>query len=148
MNKILSVGCYAQYKELCHGVKKCNERALHDAARLLSTITPQGATLVPMPSHYGHATYMLDLALMVAALTNGRVDDCLAGRERISLYQAKKQHIGTDLDMVLTHQPDGRVFFIDNCVDTGMTYNAASMLIQAPMITIANTNNYNYGRNY
>jgi len=55
---------------------------------------------------------------------------------------------GNRLGFKLTHRPCGNLYLIDNCVDTGMTYNAASMLIQAPMITIANTNNYNYGRNY
>lgn len=140
MNNILSVGFYNQHKQLCHGVKNGNERAIHDAATMLASITPADAVLIPLPSHYGRATYMLDIAQQVAKIKGCEVDPCIASAERIRLYDAKKMGKTLELGFKLTHRPCGNLYLIDNCVDTQKTYNAACDLLgNIPMITIATT---------
>ena len=142
-DNILSVGMYEQFRQLCHGVKSGNTKAVNEAAFLLSGITPSNATLVPIPSHYGRTTYTLELAKQIAKLTGCMVDDCLAGPERETLYSLKYRGILTDLGMALLHNPNGNIYLLDNVIDTGHTYRASSRLVgNVPIITIAKTLNY------
>ena len=137
---ILSLGEYERYRQLCHGVKNGSERAISDAAVLLSTLTPSDSTLIPIPSHCGKATYMLDIALQIAKLKGCAVDPCIVSGERAKLYDIKMAGGQINLDFRLTHTPRGNIYLLDNCVDTGTTYRAASKLIGlVPIITIAKT---------
>lgn len=148
-NNILALGdYYTSLRELCHGVKDGNARAIREAAQLLLGIVPDCSTLIPLPSHYGVPTYMLDLANLVASKKNCRVDPCIKSCERKKLYDLKMRGQSAYLDFRLTHKPTGNLFLIDNCVDTGTTYEAAKRLLgEIPIITIAiNKNNYNYGQ--
>ena len=139
-SNILSIGRYEQYRLLCHGVKDRDEKSFSEAAALLAAITPPDAVLIPIPSHQGRATYMLDIALQIAAINGCRVCDCLASAERIKLYDAKMAGVNLSIDFHLTKSPTGNLYLIDNCIDTGKTYAAARRLLgDIPMITIATT---------
>ena len=139
-SSILSLGEYERYRQLCHGVKDGSERAISDAAVLLSALTPSDSTLVPLPSHHGKATYMLDIALQIAKLKGCTVDPCIVSGERAKLYDIKMAGGQINLNFRLTHTPRGNIYLLDNCVDTGMTYRAASRLLGlVPIITIAKT---------
>ncbi len=139
-SSILSLGEYERYRQLCHGVKDGSERAISDAAVLLSALTPSDSTLIPIPSHCGKATYMLDIALQIAKLKGCTVDPCIVSGERAKLYDIKMAGGQINLDFRLTHTPRGNIYLLDNCVDTGMTYMAASRLLGlVPIITIAKT---------
>ena len=108
---------------------------------MLAAITPTDSVLIPVPSHQGSATYMLDIALQIAAINGCRVCNCLASAERIKLYDAKMAGVNLNIDFYLTKSPSGNLYLIDNCIDTGNTYAAARRLLgDIPMITIATTN--------
>lgn len=140
-NDIIALGKYEQYRQLCHGVKDGNSRAIQEAAMMLSAIIPTNATLVPIPSHYGYATYMLDLALEVAKVNGCSVDNCIVSSERAKLYDLKMKGSSLDIDFRLTHRPCGNLYLIDNCIDTGKTYGAACKAIGCvPIITIGLVN--------
>lgn len=140
MNDIVCLGFYERFRELCHGVKAGNARAITDAASLLSQIVPTDATLVPIPSHYGRATYTLEIANGISKIVGCHIDDCIVGEERRPLYELKKKGIATKLNFRLMHYPIGNIYLIDNCIDTGTTRLAATSLLgDIPMITISKT---------
>lgn len=140
-NGVLSIGQYEQYRLLCHGVKDRHEDSIREAAVMLAAITPSNSVLIPIPSHQGFATYMLDIALKIASINGCRVCNCLASAERMKLYDAKMAGANLNIDFHLTSNPSGNLYLIDNCIDTGRTYAAARRLLgDIPMITIATTN--------
>lgn len=140
-NDIIALGIYEQYRQLCHGVKDGNSTAIQEAATMLASIIPNNATLVPIPSHHGYATYMLDLALQVARVNSCSVDNCIVSSERAKLYDMKMKGLSFYLDFRLLHRPCGNLYLIDNCVDTKRTYNAACNIVgQVPIITIGVVN--------
>ena len=149
LNNILALGdYYTSLRELCHGVKDGNAKAIREAAKLLSSVVPDCSTLIPLPSHYGVPTYTLDLSNLIAFGKNCKVVPCIVSGGRKKLYDLKMQGQTAQLDFRLAYKPTGNLFLVDNCVDTGATYEAAKRLLgEIPIITIAiNKNNYNYGQ--
>lgn len=83
--------------------------------------------LVPMPSHFGFATYTLGIA---KAIGKGEVYDILRCKMRDTLYGMKKsgKKVSTeDIGMyAIGRVPEGkRIIYIDNVVATGTTAQAA-----------------------
>lgn len=142
-DNVICLGEYEMFRELCHGVKCGNALAINNAVKLLLEITPSNATLVPIPSHFGTATYTLEIANKIAMIKGCSVYPCIVSPERGRMYDAKKLGKSINLNFVLKNTPSGNIFLFDNCIDTGATYDAATRLIGVvPIITIAKTNHY------
>ena len=113
-------------------MKQGNQSAIRLAAAAMAVMfdLPQNAVLVPVPSHFGYATYTLDLANELAKLTGSEVADVLRGSSREMLYDRKKQRKSVSvkyLGLYITEKLpiDKQIFFVDNVVATGTTAKAA-----------------------
>ena len=133
------------YRELCHAVKERNERAIIEAAKLLATITPANAVIVPIPNHEGYATYTKHIALEISKINGCKVLDLLFSDKRDTLYNSKLKGSKIALNFqTKSTTPNGNIILIDNVIDTATTYNAAcnAMKKQLPLITIAATQTF------
>ncbi len=144
MEQIETFGHYGgSLRHLALRVKDGKESALRCVAELMATRLPAGAVVVPMPSHLGRATTMLGVAERIG-LTRPDVAICdaLGAVPHASRYADKKAGRRTEgvRMRLLRPLPSGKVFIIDNCVDTGETFRAASAAIPgALLLAIATT---------
>lgn len=133
MEQIEAFGHYGgSLRHLALRVKDGRESALRRAAELMAARLPAGAVVVPMPSHLGRAAAMLGVAERIGlARPDMAVCDALEAAPHASRYADKKagrRPEGVRMRL-LRPLPSGRVFIIDNCVDTGETFRAASAAI-------------------
>lgn len=148
----ISVKGYADIRSLAKGVKRRDPAEIKKAARLMAEYIPDNAVLIPVPSHSGKATDMLDLANEIGRRTNSPVADVLVGVERKSQYQAKKEGSALTPSEIGIEQvsrlPDGKIpVFIDNVVNTGNTAKAAVDAVGKGMIVcLGSTSGSRYGR--
>lgn len=135
MTPFVSVGGYGgKLRDLARKVKRGDKAAIDEVAKLMASIIPKDAVLIPAPSHTGRATYMLDVANAIAKITGCDVADVLRGTKRAMQYEQKKQtgkaitsaEMGVTVDGEL---PAGKVpVVLDNVVATG---NTAEACVQA-----------------
>ena len=142
--QFLSAGYY--YKDnlnfLCKMIKNDNSAAIRDAAKLMEPLIPENACLIPMPSHLGFPTYMLEVAKEIAKI---RKDvfyvDCLESNTHISRYYCKKLDISAENTLMCMMGSIPQVYIpvvIENFIDTGYTANIALETTGAKLIvTIA-----------
>lgn len=127
---------YEFARELAHRVKEGDKDAIHKAATLLWKKIPRGSVLVPIPSHYGVATYTMDLARELGELAHVPVVDALRCSPRDTLYGKKLQgRRPQDIDLGIYSSNDvvtskilsraTNVILVDNVVDSGLTYKAS-----------------------
>lgn len=119
---------YPDGRELAHRVKDGDLEAIQQVARIMAPMVPNGVVLVPMPSHFGMATDMLDLAMAIGRITENSVENILRCCSRESMYYLKKQGVdisGRDLGMYKTQEPSATPCIIDNVYDTGVTMKNA-----------------------
>lgn len=126
----IAVGKHAGHlRELAHQVKTGDKTAILSAALLMSSLVPQNATLVPIPSHEGDATYTYDIAREISKLKGVQVVDAIQGFSRESSHEAKLQGRNNASKVwfykVEDIPKDSQIVFIDNCVATGKTTQAA-----------------------
>ena len=117
-------------REIARQLKKENPYALKLAAESMARAVPDGAVLVPVPSHDGRAKDTLALANEIAAITGSPVVDALRGGMRPAVYEQKREGYlpsASELGFrAFAPLPAGReVIFIDNVVGTGTTAVAA-----------------------
>lgn len=116
-------------RDLAHQVKTGDKAAILSAAILMSSIVPQNATLVPIPSHEGDATYTYDIANAISKIRGVPVVDAIQGFSRESSHEAKLQGRRINSKVwfykIENVSEDSQVVFIDNCVATGKTCEAA-----------------------
>lgn len=126
----IAVDNYRKLQQLARKVKKGDKVAIERAAEMMSHLIPENAVLIPVPSHGGRATDMLQLAYVIADKTGSDVADILTSNPRQSQFEVKKQGgkaiksegLGIKVDGTL---PDNRVpVVIDNVVDSGNTAEA------------------------
>jgi predicted amidophosphoribosyltransferase len=89
--------------------------------------------IIPAPQHEGHAIYTRQMAEIIADNVGCRVADVLISRPRKPLYELKKD--GTlykePLEFMLTERVEGdEIFFLDNVLATGTTFQAANRLFK------------------
>lgn len=116
-------------RELAHQVKTGNRAAILTAASLMSILVPQNATLVPIPGHEGDATYTYEIAKEIGRIIGVPVVDAIQGFSRESSHEAKLagRSIASKVWFYKIEDipKDSLVVFIDNCVATGKTCEAA-----------------------
>lgn len=110
-------------RHLARGVRDMDGECLAKAARLFDLMLPDGATVVPMPSHNGRADAMLNVAIA----TGRRVVDCLCCDPHESNYSQKQDGcMPREISMrVKGAKPTGDVFVIDSVIASGVTAAAA-----------------------
>ena len=103
---------------------------------------PEGATVVPMPSHYGTAIQMMSVARQLKNRRNDiRVWDCLECEPHEANYSQKKYTTPAPIKMHLSSAVNfggAGVFVIDNVICTGVTASAALKVVpNATVVALA-----------
>ena len=124
-------------RDICHGVKENDDVAINEMADYFINldIVNEGSILIPAPQHQGFAVYTKQIADIVAENTGAKVCDVLRCLPHETLYQQKKKGIICMPTMYMNGKIKVRkqIYFVDNVIDTGMTYNAANMLLGGKM---------------
>ena len=140
-------------RKTCHDVKSLSSTIRREAVLTIASafagsgIINEGDILIPAPQHTGRATYMKDIAELVACSTGARVCDILIRDNEPTLYGIINRKAA--LHMYLQQEPPehkGSLYFLDNVVSTGTTYRRAKSLIgdSLKLMTYA----VDYGRYY
>lgn len=116
---------YVEFRDLCHGVKCGDPRAIEDAALYFSNTgeIKSDSILVPVPQHVGRATYMLAVAEQISRLTGCTVKDVLRCKPRPSRYETKKKGLDLPTGIFCIEKVPGPCVVIDNMIATGRTMN-------------------------
>lgn len=142
-NHITWFGRYEGYlRMIARGVRDNNPKCIECAAKLFDLMLPEGARVIPMPSHHGSACQMLSV---VRKLVEKRGDitayDILKCDPHESNYSQKKYTTPAPINMRLSMPInfDGvGVFVLDNVVCTGVTASAAlKVLPDATVVALA-----------
>lgn len=119
----------ADHRAVAHAIKDGDATAIETAAESLRSIlgSLDNVALVPVPSHFGYATYTLELA---HAIGIGTIFDVLRSEEREPLYDLKLRGVEVTPDMLGFYAigsipEDMNIVFLDNVVATGTTARAA-----------------------
>jgi len=126
--KIITMGEYRTYRKMCRKVKEGDVESIEKAARALSTMIPEGSTLIPIPGRFGYAAYTLMLTIRIAQKGGFKVENCLRGEVRDGLCEMKKAGKRPKEPVFrkkYRHEIRGNFVLIDNVYDTGMTAEAA-----------------------
>lgn len=123
-------------RALCHAVKGHYGASEQDKAisvmaeRFINAVGP-GDIIIPAPQHMGRADYTLRIAEIVARETGSRVVDILRRCPEDSLYQQRMNGSRGVLNMYKEGSlpSRGRLFFLDNVWNTGLTYFLARELV-------------------
>lgn len=123
-------------REICHGIKEGDMDCLQTAADffLNAGVVRKNDILIPAPQHTGRAEYTLRIAQVVAKEMDAVVVDCLYRLPGETLYMAKQE--GRNVPPVFWVNgpiPAGRLIFVDNVIDTGMTFRAAEKAVGREM---------------
>lgn len=137
----LGAGYHGFIRHLAHEVKSGDNDAIDQASLLMMKYVPANSVLIPIPSHYGYATYTLKLAKFIAKRTKSRVLDIVSSEPRETLYNQKMKGIDpSKVNLGFNVTQDERVadilhsarnvILIDNVVDSGATYEHTKELIK------------------
>lgn len=121
------------------GVKDGKPWAINKAAMLFDTMLPDNGrvTLVPMPSHSGYATTMLEVCYAVATRRKDVtiVRDILECSPHESHYDVKKRgEMPSPIHMSVKDRVSGQVVILDNCIGTGVTARCALQVLPNAMV--------------
>ena len=138
-NHITWFGRYEDYlRMIARGVRDNNPKCIECAAKMFDLMLPEGAIVVPMPSHYGTAIQMMSVARQLKKRRNDiRVWDCLECEPHEANYSQKKYTTPKPIKMHLSTAInfDGvEVFVLDNVICTGVTASAALEVLPAATV--------------
>lgn len=153
LENVKSLGPYTgSLRHLALRVKDGKRSAIERAADLLARNLPVGALVIPMPSHEGRATTMLEVARAIVRRHEDMIMlDALECVPHDGNYVTKKRGYGLPTismscrlcaygDIVFLQQNIHHAYVIDNCVDTGATFTAASKAIPGlKLLALAST---------
>lgn len=112
------------------------------AALLLSKLISPNSVLIPIPQSSGKAEYTLELANTIRIIRQDCVvADILSGLPRKKLYDIKKSRkslkgvrfglkVKDDYNCSDKVQSDSKIFFLDNVLNTGFTFNRARVALR------------------
>lgn len=142
-------------REICHDVKQTENKEVHNKAvkEIASYLSSQiqslasvdyNIYLVPAPQHTGNAEYTLEIANQMANnpyFHNLKVLDVLKCEPHETLYEQKKNgNRNADLNFYLadgTEIPkDGEIFFVDNVISSGNTFNEANKVCDGKLFPL------------
>ena len=145
---IIWFGRYEGYlRMIARGVRDNNPKCIECAAKLFDLMLPEGAIVVPMPSHYGTAIQMMSVARQLKNRRNDiRVWDCLECEPHEANYSQKEYTTPAPIHMHISSKMvecDGYdfgqgIFILDNVICTGVTASAAlEVLPDATVVALA-----------
>lgn len=131
--------------EVCHGVKEHDYNSMKEMAKFMAQQIKSDCFIVPAPQHTGKAEYTLTICKLIQQYSNYKVSilDIMGCTPRDTLYNIKKawqeqtgQKQFNDMKfksgMYLLNEIDDLdkdVYFVDNVISTGATYEEAKDLI-------------------
>ncbi len=129
-------------KDTAHSVKSDNPdilkkwiaiKRIADHIINQNVLTPKD-TIIPAPQHTGRAEYTLEIAKIISEKTGCKIADVLGCVPRDTLYNLKKKNGSgsiTDSGIYLLNNkfPKYNVWFLDNVIATGTTFNDVRKLI-------------------
>ena len=142
-NHITWFGRYEGYlRTIARGVRDNNPKCIECASKLFDLMLPEGATVVPMPSHFGTSVQMLSVARQLKKRRKDiRVLDFLRCEPHEANYSQKKYTTPAPIKMHLSvaiNFDDAGVFILDNVICTGVTASAAlEVLPDATVVALA-----------
>ena len=140
-------------RDLCHDIKQTenaetHRKAVREMADFLGSQIkglPGKFALVPAPQHTGNAEYTLEIAKLIASGNiNCEVLDVLKCEPHNTLYEQKKEGTrkpelnfslkdGFDISNIPS---DTKIFFIDNVISSGNTFNTANDLFDGRLFPL------------
>ena len=147
-NHITSFGRYEGYlRTIARGVRDNNPSCIECASKLFDLMLPEGATVVPMPSHFGTSVQMLSVARQLKKRRKDiRVLDFLRCEPHEANYGQKKYTTPAPIKMFFDEEElfgervnyGADMFVIDNVICTGVTASAAlEVLPDATVVALA-----------
>ena len=133
-------------RDVCHGLKQGDSKAIKQAAAEMVKNIPDNAVLVPMPSSVGYATYTKEMCEEIKKLNPTLdVSDVLKCNERQKLYELKKEGKEAGKDFFNFHvngtlPKDRPVYMVDNVLATGSTYVNAKEVIPDAKLAVYGIN--------
>ena len=119
-------------RELCHGVKERDQIAIMEMAEYFINLNIINANsiLIPAPQHEGYAIYTKQIAEIIERETKAKVCDVLKCKPHETLYKQKLNGRVLIPQLYITEEivTQDDLFFLDNVIDTGITYNTANKL--------------------
>lgn len=140
MDTITSVGKYRRgLRTLARLVKIGKRSAIERVAELMAARIPNGCSVVPMPSHSGRATVMLEVARLVCKRREDlQLCDVLTCEPHAGVFEAKRNGLDVPSVRMSAREMPQDAVVIDNVIDTGTTWNAARRAIpSACLLTVA-----------
>lgn len=129
------------FAHICRGLRNKDKQCIKQAARLFDVMLPEGAAVIPMPSHRGNSDVMFFVAEEIKKLRPDiNVYDILHSDFHESSYDQKKcgnvpKPFKMRLD--LTRKPiEGKPFVIDSVVVSGVTASAAIDATDFPVLCL------------
>ncbi len=125
-----------EIRELCHGVKERDNIAIAIMAEyfLSLDIITKNSIIIPAPQHEGFAIYTKQMADIIAKQTGCAIADILISKPRKTLYEQKLSGNNNTLQFQLKESVYGDdIFFLDNVIDTGITFQTANKLLQGKL---------------
>lgn len=123
-------------RNMAIAVKYGSDPALeYTIAKILAEDIRPGDVLIPAPNHNGYAEYTLRIAKQIEKMSGARVCDCIRVLPHDMCYKAGTQLRYCDkrnlihLYMASHIIAGNRYLFVDNVIDTGATYDAASEIV-------------------
>ena len=128
-------------REICHEIKNRNIECYKIMADffLEQEIIDKNCLLIPAPQHEGYAIYTKEIAEMIASKSGAKVVDIIKSNPRKTLYEYKQNHQKVALDFELTEKlctDSQKVFFVDNVLHTGQTFQSCEKIIGYPLIPL------------
>lgn len=124
-------------RDLCHGVKERNQRAIEEMAEYFINleIINADSILIPAPQHEGYAIYTKQIAEIVAKETKAKIYDILKCKPHEMLYKQKQKGKVMIPEIYLIEQliDKENIYFLDNVIDTGTTFNTANILFNGKL---------------
>ena len=123
-------------REICHGVKERDPIAIKEMADYFLNIgiITKNSVIIPAPQHTGTSVYTKQVAEIVCANTNATMLDILRCEPHETLYIQKKKGYMKAPKMFLTSNEwveiSGKMFFLDNVLATGTTFQCANKLFE------------------
>jgi predicted amidophosphoribosyltransferase len=132
-------------REICHKVKEEKDTfEKHHAVMIIANdllsrnLVHKGDFLIPAPQHKGRAEYTRDIAEIIAMRTGAYICDILRCEPHRPLYEQKVLDMKPELKMRICGgvPAAGRLFFVDNVIDTGLTFREADRLLGNRLIPL------------
>ena len=147
-NHIIWFGRYEGYlRMIARGVRDNNPKCIECAAKLFDLMLPEGAKVVPMPSHFGTSVQMLSVARQLKKRRKDvRVLDFLRCESHEANYSQKKYTTPVPVKMFFDEEElrgecvnyGADMFVLDNVICTGVTASAAlEVLPDATVVALA-----------